>query len=72
MTRRFFKIEGWSGYVQVDGVTYQWLGESGTKSNLTNTIITPTRSILTIQAGPLILNATFLSPIDVSSVFLSY
>ncbi|KAL0952523.1 hypothetical protein HGRIS_006784 [Hohenbuehelia grisea] len=60
------KVLGWGGYMRIDDVNYQWLGTNGpgNKTSLMNTIITPTQSIFTIQAGPLEVNITFLSPIE--------
>ncbi|KAI0049479.1 DUF1793-domain-containing protein [Auriscalpium vulgare] len=65
-------ILGWAGLAKVDGVAYTFLGDQignpsfpGAKqTNLTQTTITPTRSIFNIQAGPVELILTFLSPIE--------
>ncbi|KAI0057014.1 hypothetical protein BV25DRAFT_1813076 [Artomyces pyxidatus] len=61
-------ILGWAGLVKVDGVSYVWLGDArgigSNSTNLTSTIFTPTRTILSIQAGPMELTVTFLSPIE--------
>ncbi|KAI0665975.1 hypothetical protein C8Q78DRAFT_1072736 [Trametes maxima] len=59
------------GSVRVDGQTYLWTGMDspavGDRSaNTTHTRITPTRSIFTMQAGPLNLTITYLSPIEPS------
>ena len=69
-----FQIVGWAGYIRIDGQSYRWLGDVGTDgtistpaANLTSRQVTPTRSIFTMQAGPMNLNATFLSPIEVST-----
>lgn len=54
--------------MRIDGTSYEWLGtttEYGGATNLTATTITPTRTVFTIQAGPMDLNVTFLSPIEV-------
>lgn len=55
----------------MDGTAYEWLGdESESNLNLTKLValtITPTRTIYTMQAGPMGLNITFLTPIEVSS-----
>lgn len=58
---------GWAGMVVVDGVAWQWLGHSGSANSTTwlETQITPTRSILSFTAGPMQLNVTFLSPMEV-------
>lgn len=62
------QILGWAGYVRIDGASYEWLGAAttyGSATNLTATTITPTRTVFTIHAGPMDLNVTFLSPIEV-------
>ena len=58
---------GWAGKIRVNGTTYKWLGMdgSGTPANVTNIQITPTRSIFVLQAGPMNVTITFLSPIEV-------
>ncbi|KAF5346060.1 hypothetical protein D9756_010802 [Leucocoprinus leucothites] len=56
---------GWAGLIRVDNQPYQWMGNSG--FNFTNTVssyITPTKSVFTIQAGPMQFNVTFFSPIE--------
>ncbi|KAH8978969.1 hypothetical protein EDB86DRAFT_3108313 [Lactarius hatsudake] len=54
-------------HVRVDNITYSFLGGSprvnGTV-NLTDTVITPTQTKLTAQAGPMQFNLTFLNPIE--------
>ncbi|KAJ7195683.1 hypothetical protein GGX14DRAFT_674779 [Mycena pura] len=59
---------GWTGYIKVDGVAWHWLGDPGpgNASTWLSTTITPTRTILAIQAGPMQLNVTFLSPVEPS------
>ncbi|KAF7378321.1 hypothetical protein MSAN_00258100 [Mycena sanguinolenta] len=61
-------ILGWVGYIKVDGLTYNWLGflVAGNASTWIETQVTPTQTILTVQAGPMQLNVTFLSPIEPS------
>ncbi|KAJ7662636.1 hypothetical protein DFH06DRAFT_1042656 [Mycena polygramma] len=61
-------ILGWAGYIKVDGQTWHWLGSPvpGNASTWLATQVTPTRTILTVQAGPMQLNVTFLSPIEPS------
>jgi len=60
---------GWMGDIRVDDIAYIF---QGGRSNLSHTIattvgayITPTRSIFTIDAGPVRLNLTYLTPIEV-------
>ncbi|KAI9464135.1 hypothetical protein BJY52DRAFT_888853 [Lactarius psammicola] len=54
-------------HVRVDNITYSFLGLSPSVDgsvNLTNTVITPTQTKLTAQAGPMQFNLTFLNPIE--------
>ncbi|KAH8997909.1 hypothetical protein EDB92DRAFT_1792338 [Lactarius akahatsu] len=54
-------------HVRVDNITYAFLGSSPSVNgtvNLTNTVITPTQTKLTAQAGPMEFNLTFLNPIE--------
>ncbi|KAF7335620.1 hypothetical protein MVEN_02216900 [Mycena venus] len=57
---------GWAGFIKVDGVPHQWLGHYNAEnaSTLLGITVTPTRTILALQAGPMQLNVTFLSPIE--------
>ncbi|GJE95231.1 DUF4965 and DUF1793 domain-containing protein [Phanerochaete sordida] len=62
-------LMGWSGFIRVDNVTYTWNGgvngdNSLHATNITNLQITPTRTIMSLAAGPLDLNVTYLSPIE--------
>ncbi|KAI0665951.1 hypothetical protein C8Q78DRAFT_1062280 [Trametes maxima] len=62
-------IMGWAGKIRVDGQTYSWLGNDAQRSgtaNVTNVQFTPTRTIFTMQAGPMSVTVTFLSPIEPS------
>ena len=67
---------GWAGYIRVDNVTWVWLGGIITnvpKLNLSIPVdlqVTPTRTIYTLQAGPMDVRVTFLSPIEVRSVIM--
>lgn len=66
------------GLARVDDITYQWLGDwidqpeaKGINLvNLTSIQLTPTRTICQIQAGPMNLIVTYLSPIEVSGMML--
>lgn len=54
--------------VRVDNITYSLLGDPypiSVTSNLTNTVISPTQTQLTVEAGPMQINLTFLNPIEV-------
>lgn len=61
------------GFIRVDGSTYRILGNNydmsgavgGTGCNVTYSEVTPTRTIQTVQAGPINVTLTFLSPIEV-------
>ncbi|KAF9075381.1 hypothetical protein BDP27DRAFT_1380628 [Rhodocollybia butyracea] len=76
-------ILGWSGLLRVDNALYEWLGDAagGPDLSLANNVtakpatlisfqITPTRSILSLQAGKMDINVTFLSPIEPSDLVL--
>ena len=61
---------GWVGKIRVDGISYAWLGADDVQSGpnisvVTNVQITPTRSIFMMKAGPMNVNVTFLSPVEV-------
>lgn len=60
-------VLGWTGLARIDGITYSWLGDAQDvlTSNVTNVNITATRTTFTLEAGPLELVVTFLSPIEV-------
>ncbi len=61
-------IMGWSGKIRVDQTTYVWMGQDGIGNGsavVTDVQITPTRSLFVMQAGPMNLTITFLSPIEV-------
>ncbi|PIL35873.1 hypothetical protein GSI_01533 [Ganoderma sinense ZZ0214-1] len=56
---------GWEGRIRVNGTTYLWMGKDGTGlADITNIQITPTRSIFVMQAGPMNVTITFLSPVE--------
>jgi hypothetical protein len=66
------QILGWSVLVRVDGLTYSFLGD--VVSNLVNGTVNssffgfgPANTLLTGQAGPMQVNLTFFSPIEVRS-----
>ncbi|KIK53986.1 hypothetical protein GYMLUDRAFT_142150, partial [Collybiopsis luxurians FD-317 M1] len=73
-------ILGWGGLLRVDGVIYSWLGHfEGVAPNLNTTLpsaafngyqITPTRSVLSLTAGAMAINVTFLSPIESDDLVL--
>ncbi|KAH9021639.1 hypothetical protein EDB84DRAFT_1580788 [Lactarius hengduanensis] len=66
------QILGWSVFVRIDGSTYSFLGgfpgNTGTSVNvtvnITETVITPTQTVVSAQAGPMEFNLTFLNPIE--------
>ena len=59
--------------MRIDGLTYSFLGGVPTGPsaslngtvNVTDTVITPTQTVVAAQAGPMQVNLTFLSPIEV-------
>ncbi|KAI0744211.1 hypothetical protein C8Q80DRAFT_1220875 [Daedaleopsis nitida] len=60
-------IMGWAGKIRVDGKTYAWMGNDRVDdgaANVTNTQVTPTRTIFSMQAGPMNIVVTYLSPIE--------
>ncbi|KAH9913166.1 uncharacterized protein B0H18DRAFT_941756 [Fomitopsis serialis] len=68
-------ILGWICYIRVDGKTYILYGNgnlagnySVTPGNFPQTELTPTRTIQVIEAGPMNVTLTFLSPIDPSDL----
>ncbi|EMD37369.1 hypothetical protein CERSUDRAFT_114042 [Gelatoporia subvermispora B] len=59
------------GLVIIDDKVYQWLGDwnnggSFSAATVTRFSVTPTRTIFEMQAGPIGINITFLSPIEPS------
>ena len=60
---------GWTGKIRVNGMTYKWMGMdgAGTSANVSNIQVTPTRTIFVMQAGPMNVTITFLSPVEVRS-----
>ncbi|GBE81170.1 Glutaminase A [Sparassis crispa] len=64
-------VLGWAGHIRIDSQTYKWLGNANEPfnvSNLTSTQVTPTRTVFSLQAGPMDLTVTFLSPIEPSDL----
>ncbi|KAH9926279.1 uncharacterized protein BXZ73DRAFT_49533 [Epithele typhae] len=60
---------GWRGQIRIDGAVYTWLGADSSGSvvpNVVSTEVTPTRSVFVMQAGPMNLTVTFLSPVEPS------
>ncbi len=52
----------------MDEVTYSWMGDDGIWNSTAIVVdiqITPTRSIFVMQAGPMNVTVTYLSPIEV-------
>ena len=62
-------VLGWAGLARIDGRTYSWLGDTqnALPVNVTNVNVTATRTTFTLEAGPMELTVTFLSPIEVRS-----
>ena len=66
---------GWTGKIRVDGATFQWMGQDGIEdgnATVTDIQITPTRTLFIMEAGPINLTVTFLSPIEVRWSSLSH
>ncbi|KIK65872.1 hypothetical protein GYMLUDRAFT_218622 [Collybiopsis luxurians FD-317 M1] len=71
---------GWVGLLRVDGTSYNWLGAPAdlklsdnaklNNATLDSYQVTPTRSILSLTAGSLAINVTFLSPIEPENLVL--
>ena len=67
---------GWAGLIRIDSNnTYKWFGDPLEPDNvkrvvLTNIDITPTRTIMNVTAGPIDLDMTLLSPIEVRCFFI--
>ena len=63
------KIKTWFAVVRVDGISYEIIGGDvhWTSANQTSVIVTPTRSSYLLNAGPIIVNMTFLSPVEASA-----
>jgi len=70
----------WRVGVRVDGNVYVILGTSSImaaeknnstnyysfpSANITNTVVMPTQTILTAEAGPIQVNLTFINPVEV-------
>ncbi|KIK65832.1 hypothetical protein GYMLUDRAFT_158658, partial [Collybiopsis luxurians FD-317 M1] len=71
----------WSGLLRVDNIFYEWLGgpipnvkpsnnATVTPPIFNNYQVTPTRSILSMTAGTVAINVTFLSPIEPGDLVL--
>ncbi|KAL8276313.1 hypothetical protein RQP46_011279 [Phenoliferia psychrophenolica] len=65
---------GWAGFVKVDGAVYSWLGlpecPNTKKATQTAFSYTSTASTFTFNAGPVVLTARFLSPVETNSYVL--
>jgi hypothetical protein len=60
------QTQGWQGFVQVDGTTYNWMGAAPGPSTVTQVSLeyTSLRSIFTFDvAGRINLTVTFFSPV---------
>ncbi|KAK1219797.1 hypothetical protein PQX77_017461 [Marasmius sp. AFHP31] len=79
------RIVGWAGFIRVDEDVYEWIGATmevpGFEFNLPpgktsgtatfkNLIITPTRTVYVMSAGPVQFNVTFLSPVEPEDLVL--
>lgn len=64
------KIVGWFASITVDGTAYQLSGVAGGVNGLNEPVqqavtFTPTSTIFSMKAGPMNVNLTYLSPIEV-------
>ncbi|KAI9459511.1 hypothetical protein BJY52DRAFT_1149036 [Lactarius psammicola] len=54
--------------IRVDNNTFTflggWVNSTLTQVNFTNAVISPTQTVLTVEAGPMQINLTFLNPIE--------
>lgn len=61
---------GWLSIITVDGVAYQLMGSDNIplidSAKQTAITITPTRTSILSEAGPVTVNVTYLSPIEVN------
>ncbi|KAI7602115.1 hypothetical protein KC319_g22356, partial [Hortaea werneckii] len=59
-------ITGWTGFIRVDNTTYTWMGNPLPLPQVVDQIsyeYTSTRSKFELQAGPVAMDVTFLSPV---------
>ena len=61
------QLPGRTALLRIDGVTHLIFGQLALahRPNLTGSFITPTRTIFTLEVGPVEVSVTFLSPIEV-------
>jgi hypothetical protein len=61
------QLSGRTALLRIDGVTHSIFGQLAlaNRSNVTGSFITPTRTIFTLDVGPVEVSVTFLSPIEV-------
>ena len=69
---------GWFVFLRINGSTYNFLGNNVLSGggyigpvNITDTVITPTQTMVATQAGPMQFNFTFLNPIEVRDLLLA-
>ncbi|THU85437.1 hypothetical protein K435DRAFT_685590 [Dendrothele bispora CBS 962.96] len=60
---------GWCGMARIDNTVWQWLGPPNSSStikipSIQTSIVTPTRTIFELVAGPMLLNISFFNPIE--------
>ncbi|THV08425.1 DUF1793-domain-containing protein [Dendrothele bispora CBS 962.96] len=64
------QIVGWAGFVKVDGKAYSFLGNAGVpnatfdKAVQKSSTFTSTQSVFVLNAGPVDVTVTFLSPVE--------
>lgn len=70
----YLQVTGWYASVTVDNTTYRVMGDAPVPAiptaNQTSVEFTATQTNFVMQAGPVIVNASFLSPIEVSLIMV--
>ncbi|KAG2024009.1 glutaminase GtaA [Coprinopsis cinerea AmutBmut pab1-1] len=70
VTTWWWRTLDWNGFIRVDGEVWQWLGNetSVTPAITVETYLTATRTIYTMEAGDVVFNVTFLSPVEAQDI----
>ena len=66
-TPSLHQLSGRTALLRIDGVIHSIFGQPAlaNRSNVTGSFITPTRTVFTLDVGPVEVSVTFLSPIEV-------
>lgn len=72
---RTTKTMGWAGLIRVDNTTFIWMGRPSEAGEImapiamqTAAFTTPTQTHFLIKAGPIDLNVTFFSPVEIDDI----